>query len=58
MARRTDLHLDPPAWLSASLVAFVVAGLLTFVVSRPRHAADRREAPVAVPAGAAATSEA
>ncbi|HEY2331311.1 MAG TPA: cytosine permease [Acidimicrobiales bacterium] len=40
MARRTDLHLDPPAWLSASLVAFVVASLLTFAVSRPRHATD------------------
>ncbi|MGD9797828.1 MAG: cytosine permease [Microbacteriaceae bacterium] len=34
--RRDDLGFDPPSWLSASLVAFVLAGLLTLLVSRPR----------------------
>jgi purine-cytosine permease-like protein len=34
--RRTDLGVDPPSWLSASLVAFAVAAVLTLVLSRPR----------------------
>jgi putative hydroxymethylpyrimidine transporter CytX len=46
LARRSDLGFDPPSWLSASLVAFGVAALLTFVVSRPRHGPDEDRAPV------------
>jgi NCS1 family nucleobase:cation symporter-1 len=45
-ARRDDLGITPPSWLSASLAAFVLAGLLTFVVSRPHGRGADEPVPV------------